>query len=414
MSRQTQFGTDRRVVQAVYSRSSRAGEQGFSLVEIMVALVIGMLGVVIILQVFALFEGQKRTTTSGDDAISGGAIALNILQRDLRHAGWGMSARNVLACDVDGLASGSTLTLAPVTINHASIPAGDPNTDTLTVVYGSGSGPVEGDTILSDSWTPVGTVTQDSYAVGASRAFAVDDFVAAGPKERSGAACSLKTVRVTKIDDPKARTVSVSDIAPFSVNPGDRLFQFGQNPVVRVYAIRDGSLTVCDWRTSPCADASKINDRGIWVPIANNMVSLRAQYGRDTATGDMDGIVDVWDKDRPITGISTIASKNIPACGIMRVSAVRLVLVARSSQPEKEHVSSAAAGWTHLRWMALEDDTGALLSTPPSAGTAAEGVVITLPNPDAVWPTWQNFRYKTFQTVVPLRNITMQGAMEEC
>ena len=67
-----------------------------------------------------------------------------------------------------------------------------------------------------------------------------------------------------------------------------------------------------------------------------------------------------------------------------------------------------------LEFHNIEDDTGALLSTPPSAGTAAEGVVITLPNPDAVWPTWQNFRYKTFQTVVPLRNITMQGAMEEC
>lgn len=175
-----------------------------------------------------------------------------------------------------------------------------------------------------------------------------------------------------RLDDPKARTVSVSDIAPFSVNPGDRLFQFGQNPVVRVYAIRDGSLTVCDWRTSPCADASKINDRGIWVPIANNMVSLRAQYGRDTATGDMDGIVDVWDKDRPITGISTIASKTSRlrhhasfccAWYWWRAAASQK----KSMSPARQRVNPPALDG------AFEDDTGALLSTPPSAGTAAEG-----------------------------------------
>ena len=48
---------------------------GFSLVEIMVALVIGMLGIIVMMQVFAMFEAQKRTTTGGDDAISSGSIA---------------------------------------------------------------------------------------------------------------------------------------------------------------------------------------------------------------------------------------------------------------------------------------------------------------------------------------------------
>ena len=67
---------------------------GFSLVEIMVALVIGMLGIIVMMQVFAMFEAQKRTTTGGDDAISSGSIALYSLQRDIQHAGWGISAIN--------------------------------------------------------------------------------------------------------------------------------------------------------------------------------------------------------------------------------------------------------------------------------------------------------------------------------
>jgi type IV pilus assembly protein PilW len=51
---------------------------GFSLVEIMVGLAIGMLAVIVILQVFALSEGRKRTTTSGGDAQSNGAHDVSI------------------------------------------------------------------------------------------------------------------------------------------------------------------------------------------------------------------------------------------------------------------------------------------------------------------------------------------------
>ena len=93
--------------------------------------------------------------------------------------------------------------------------------------------------------------------------------------------------------------------------------------------------------------------------------------------------------------------------------------MARSSQPEKtddwpaltKHVSSPVATWTDLSWMALENDSGALLGTATAAATA---VAIKLPSPDASWPTWQDFRYKVFQTVVPLRNFNQQGAVEEC
>ena len=45
--------------------------QGFSLVELMVGLVVGMIGVVIMMQIFSVSEGYKRTTTGGDDAQAG-------------------------------------------------------------------------------------------------------------------------------------------------------------------------------------------------------------------------------------------------------------------------------------------------------------------------------------------------------
>ena len=42
-------------------------DAGFSLVELMVAVVIGLIGTLVMFQVFAVSEGQKRTTASGGD-----------------------------------------------------------------------------------------------------------------------------------------------------------------------------------------------------------------------------------------------------------------------------------------------------------------------------------------------------------
>jgi len=72
----------------------RRQEQGFSLPEIMIGMVIGMLGIVIIMQMSSLFENQKRTTSGGDDAQNNGAIALFGLSRDIKQAGYGFSSAN--------------------------------------------------------------------------------------------------------------------------------------------------------------------------------------------------------------------------------------------------------------------------------------------------------------------------------
>src|SRR5512146_2394536 len=98
---------------------------GFTLVETVVGMVIGMLGLIIMMQVFSLSESQKRSTTGSGDATSGGAIAMYGLQRDLRQAGFGASDPKMLGCSLL-LRAGVTLNaIAPLTINHAGIPAGD-------------------------------------------------------------------------------------------------------------------------------------------------------------------------------------------------------------------------------------------------------------------------------------------------
>ena len=112
----------------------RKHQVGFSLVEIMVGMVIGMFAIIVMLQSFSFFEERKRTASGGSDAMSEGVMALYALQRDIRQAGYGVSALEVLGCPL--IVSGVSMALAPVTINPAAaiIPAGDDNTDTLLVI----------------------------------------------------------------------------------------------------------------------------------------------------------------------------------------------------------------------------------------------------------------------------------------
>src|SRR2546426_9395790 len=69
----------------------RVSGHGFSMVELLVAMLIGLIGMIIIFQVFQVSEGIKRSTTSGGDAQQNGVIALYTIQRDFKKAGMGFN-----------------------------------------------------------------------------------------------------------------------------------------------------------------------------------------------------------------------------------------------------------------------------------------------------------------------------------
>lgn len=63
---------------------------GFTLVELMVGLVIGLIATLVIMQTFSAFEGNKRSTTGISDAQTNGSIGLFMIQRELQFAGYGL------------------------------------------------------------------------------------------------------------------------------------------------------------------------------------------------------------------------------------------------------------------------------------------------------------------------------------
>jgi len=357
------------------SYCSNRPARGFTLVELMVGLVIGLIGVIVMMQVFSVSEGYKRTTTGGDDAQNNGAISLYGLQRDIRMAGQGSnsfvdnaastSAYSLIGCNVTLRAGVTINALGPLTINHPSIPAGDANTDTLLLFYSNGDDGPEGDRIESQPDTNTYTLA-GFLATGGTPSFATNDWVVAHPSPRP-TPCNLSMTQVSAL---AGSNVTVN--AGVAGMTGGALFDLGQSPRFIAYRVVGANLVMCDYMVNDCSSSAAAN----WTNVASNIVSLRAQYGRDSTAGTMDGTVDTFDQTTPTN-----------MCGWVRMRAARLALVARSAQLEKDAVTAAAPAW---------------------AGSAGNAIDLTGDT------SWQNYRYKTFETVVPLRNIAWLGVQSGC
>jgi type IV pilus assembly protein PilW len=149
----------------------------------------------------------------------------------------------------------------------------------------------------------------------------------------------------------------------------------GAGLVAKLYAVRNGRLTTCDILTSDCtANGASLADTTIWVPIADDVVALKALYGLDDgATGTAgDGIVDSWVATTP----TTLAGWN-------QMLASRIFIVARGKQYSKNGVTTNSL----LPW-------GDILTFD-----------ISQTSPAATPNDWMHYRYRTFETKVPFRNM---------
>lgn len=319
----------------------------------MVGLLIGMLGIIIMMQVYSISEERKRTTTAGSDAQNTAAIALDMLQRDIARSGHGFSNRNLLNCSIQ-LPNGGPVPLAPVLINPAAgvIPIGDANTDRLLVAYGTADDQPDGYTVFNQVGT-VYTIVGTSMMKQGDRALA------------SLTPCGAITLTLGTVQAVSLSTITL-DINTAAIGGG--LYNLGTNPRFLAYAVRNGNLTVCDYMTSNCSSnaAANLANPNIWRPIANNVVSLRAEY---VHPGGFD--------------------QTIPAdcLGWTTTQAVRFALVTRSAQFEKEQiigVSAPAPTWT---------------------GSGTTPIDLTV-NSLTDQTEWTHYRYRVFETSAPIRNIS--------
>lgn len=367
-----------------YSFSTRRN-QGFSLVEIMVGVAIGLLGVLIIMQVSVVFEGQKRTTTTGADAQTNGVTALYTVERDVRRAGYGMSAVGALGCTVkryyDNAAIGD-LSLAPAVITPGA--SGAP--DRIRILSSSKNGWSLPSRITVDH-PPQATNIFLNTTLGMEEG---DLLVAYEP----GKHCTM--MQATGIPNGNVQ-VHHQNTSEWNPPGGANIFPAGGYGVGahvlnlgamidRTYFLMDGNLMLDDF--------SSATNTSIRRAIIPDIVNMQAEYGFDTRTGPQnDPRVSAWSA----TMIDADASGTVNDAGdIARVIAVRMAVVARSPLMEKPNaggvcdstIDTAVAGRT--------------VNKPTWAG----GDIDASKNPDgSANPNWKCYRYKTFENTIPLRNL---------
>lgn len=362
--------------------------KGFTLVEIMVAMVIGLIATIVMFQVFSASEERRRATTGAGDTQSIGNITLLNLQNQIAQAGYGFVpsgdnvAMSLFGCQVELRPSRFVLqNFAPVVINHPDIPAGDLNTDTLLIVYGAGTGSQEGAFLIHGGLQSIddgsGSVKQEfMYSLPSNSTYHNNDMVIAVPSAIHPG-CQTNTVTIGEARVPtnergyihadEGMGVSGGFLYNLGPMPGTTDLSPEQVPHARAYRVVNSRLMECDLMVSAngCSDTG-----GDWVEIAPDIVSLRAEYRWDNGT---------FNQNTP-NGVRRY-------CGFAQIRGIRLVIVTRHPQLNKGDVTTQAPAW---------------------AGDANAPVVLTADS------QWQQYRYTTFETLAPIRNVLWMGSLAGC
>lgn len=361
-----------------------ASQRGFTLIELMVGLVLGMLTVLVITQVLALAEGKRRAITMGGDAQINGSLSLFALQRDIQQAGYGAAASpDALGCPVkrkfDASGTAATFTLAPVVIADGG-DSGAP--DTVTILQ-SNTPNFSTPMLLMGNHTQ----TDDHFTVSSSLNASVGNLMIAVPKTQStDVGCALFSVT----SDTSAATTTLSGTNVPHVAGAGALTKWNQSAVfptagyeagsyllnmgsmvLRTYSIDQLSLKTDDFTSTSTAVTSSV--------LYPQIVNLQAFYGKDT---NNDGIVDTYDTVLPTT-----------SAGWMQVLTIRIAVVARSNQYEKDRVTRAAPLW----------DVGSVSTFSPTPATCGASKCFSLKIDHVT--EWEHYRYKVYDTIVPLRNV---------
>lgn len=355
---------------------SPARQSGFTLIELMVGVVLGMLAILSIAQVMVMSEGGKRAVTSGADAQISGALSLFALQREVGMAGYGFSAIQAsLGCAVNyraDPAGADSFTLAPVVIGN-----GDDGSNTITVLRStktSFSVPMRLTTAH-----PTGSA---SFTVESAFGTAAGDLFVAMPTDITTSNCQVFQASAAPLNNIIQH--AATSTFPWNVGSGT-----ANGFTADSYLLNMGGLSLQRFSVNSSTRSLQISQltsaSGAWSAaqdVQPQVVMLKALYGKDT---NADNTVDTYNTTTPTTNAEWT-----------QVLSIRVLVIARSAEPVKHDEADPTPAT--LQW-----DVG----TDNVAGSATchgdrKCIAIDL---SPLGTDYRRYRYKLYDTIIPLRNM---------
>jgi type IV pilus assembly protein PilW len=370
----------------------RTRQRGMSLIEIMVGVLVGLIGCVVIFQVYSVAEARKRSVASGSDMDISGRLGVMTVERDIQLAGYGLGgaaaagAGALLGCNVtafDRLRPGVqdfSYPLTPLLIQDGA--AGAP--DTLITLRGNSSFTVTPKVIDNSTATSKRIKADTGGRTGVQRGdVVIATKLIPGPPIVPNCAMFEITgdVNADQLTFDHAtgtytNAAAVSATARYNKAGGvgfaladeGTLYSLGAAPARNVWTVQNNRLVVLN---------DLVSTTGIPIEAADLIVDLQAQYGVD---GDGNGMISAgeWTNTAPADWRQLLA--------------VRFALLARSTQFERSKVTPTTA---NPRWSAgtftMHDLNNAAADSDPGGSNGDVN-------------NWRNYRYNVFEAMVPLRN----------
>lgn len=379
-------------------------EGGFSLVELLVSVLIGLLALVFATRLITGAEQNKATALGGSDSMQNGMLAMFSISGDAQQAGFGLNDPILVGCntrfsDTEGYelaratrGAATVRPLAPVVIE-----SGGTGSDRITLYSGS-------------SMSGTGTLRVVADYIGGTQldvdrvpyGFNLGDVVVVAPDSVGSGDCALAQIS----DDPakheappKQQYVMVAGGAGFRYNSGAlgptfsggaaRMFNLGpaKSLAFHTWSVDNGFLRL---RSTDLAGSGAEPST-----VADNIVAIKAQYGFDTRTGaafaPQDGLqVRRW----AATMIDADGDGSAGSAGdYQHIAALRLAVVARSAARERPGADGACT--------ATSAKPVVFASAVPKDVAAAS---VTVDVEVGAATDWRCYRYRVFETIVPLRN----------
>jgi type IV pilus assembly protein PilW len=421
----------------------RIKQLGMSLIELMVAMAIGLVVMLVVFQLFSVSEGTRRTSVAGSDAQMSAAIAVTALQDQLRNAGYGLADRfqdlgasfhTAFGCAVNGVdvrggtAVPVTYSVTPVVITQGPNNDGTgvgTDSDTITVMYSdlpyptvptrlqqNMLGPTDNAILVNNRYGirpgDVLVLAQNVAGVMTCRMIEATGTPTVPPADPNAQVLNSTVLRGTGTYlDSAGNTVKVrfndaSGTTPTTYTTDGAIYNFGRGPSRVQFQLADSTVP-------PDGIADQLamtNFLGAGTgaptaqPLVEGIVALQAQYGVGVdTTAPVDGFADQFDPGAGLgawqvgpvgTNCPPLADGGGGTCRWGLVVAVRFAVLARSNLIERK-----------------DPATNQCIATPANS-------------PELTWaggtfnlshiPDWQCYRYKKFEAVVPLRNLIWMPA----